>query len=62
MAAIFILAQAGTGWRGPSDKAHNEVGDGDAGVAVVADAEEAIAEPLEGLEPVPSASTNDRQE
>ncbi|KAF2103304.1 MFS general substrate transporter [Rhizodiscina lignyota] len=34
LAAVFILAQAGTGWRGPNDKSKDEEEDANEGVAV----------------------------
>lgn len=59
LAAIFILAQAGTGWKGPGDQIVDVEGDSSEVNAVVPDADEAaVVEPVDRAEPVPKTATN----
>ena len=46
MAALTILAQAGTGWTGPSDKRVDEEDEAANNIAVPADTEDAVVEPV----------------
>lgn len=50
LATVTILAQAGTGWTAPQTK---KVDDEPNSVAVTADAQDAVVEPVDGIEPVP---------
>lgn len=57
-AILVILAQASVGWKGPGEKEIDE--EEDEGIAVLADAEDGIVDPVDGAEPVPAVRDNRR--